>query len=134
MNLFDVFIFGIVNFCLIRGIFRGLIEEGVSLIGVIVGFFAAGYSYDEISKFLSYWITQDIYSMALGFFSVFLGIAILIKVLIPAIKYILGLEFISGVDTKRHSFISKIRGRRVRSRQNRTIQKGFLRKHRRQFC
>lgn len=98
MNLFDVLIFGIVNFCLIRGIFRGLIEEGVSLIGVILGFFSASYYYAEISEFLSYWISQNIYSMALGFFSVFLGIVILIKVLIPAIKYVLGLEFISGVD------------------------------------
>jgi hypothetical protein len=48
MNLFDVSILGFLNFCLINGISRGLIKEGVSLMGVIVGFWAACYYYDRI--------------------------------------------------------------------------------------
>jgi membrane protein required for colicin V production len=98
VNLFDVSILGIVSFCLVRGIFRGLIKEGVSLIGVIVGFCAASYYFAWIVGQLSNWISNEMYLRILGFLSIFLGIVIIINVLIPAIKYILGLEFIRGVD------------------------------------
>jgi uncharacterized membrane protein required for colicin V production len=61
MNLFDVSILGVVNFCLINGIFRGLINEGVSLTCVIVGFSAACYYYDGIAAILSTWICNEIF-------------------------------------------------------------------------
>ena len=98
MNLFDLSILGIVSFCLIRGIFRGLITESVSLIGVIVGFFAASYYFAWIAELLSNWISNQIYLRILGFLSILLGIVIIINVLIPAIKYLLGLEFMRAVD------------------------------------
>ena len=98
MNLFDVSILGIVSFCLIRGIFRGLINEGVSLIGVIAGFCAAGYYFAWIVGLLSNWISNEVFLRLLGFFSIFLAIVIVFNVLIPAIKYVLGLEFIRAVD------------------------------------
>lgn len=98
VNLFDVLILGILNFCLIKGIFRGLIKEGVSLIGVIAGFCAASYYYLLIVGIFSNWISNRAYLRMLGFLSVFIGIVIIINVLIPTIKYILGLDFIQGVD------------------------------------
>jgi len=42
MNALDVVIAVIVGFCLIRGIFRGLIKELSSIIGVFAGFYFAG--------------------------------------------------------------------------------------------
>ena len=98
MNLFDVLILGIVNFCLIRGILRGLIKEGVAFIGVFVGFCAASYHYAWIAELLSNWISNEIYFRILGFLSVFFGIVIITNVLIPTIKYMLGIDFIRGVD------------------------------------
>lgn len=98
MNLFDVLILGIINFCLIRGIFRGLIKEAVALIGVFVGFCAASYHYAWIAELLSNWISNEIYLRIIGFLSVFLGIVIITNMLIPTIKYILGLDFIRSVD------------------------------------
>jgi membrane protein required for colicin V production len=86
MNLFDVSILGVVNFCLINGIFRGLIKEGVSLIGVIVGFYAASYYSAWIAELLSTWISSEIYFRIIGFLIVFLGIAVITNVLIPMIK------------------------------------------------
>lgn len=98
MNMFDVLILGIVNFCLIKGIFQGLIKEGLSLIGVVVGFCAASYCSAWIAELLSSWISNEIYFRMLGFLILFLGIVIITNVFIPKIKYILGIDFIRGVD------------------------------------
>ena len=98
MNLFDIFILCIVTFCLIRGVFRGLIEEGVSLIGVIASFCAASYYYALVAEILFNWISSETYIRTLGFFTVFLGIVFITNVLIPPIKSILGIDFIRGVD------------------------------------
>ena len=95
MNLFDVSILGVVNFW-INGIFRGLIKEGISLVGVIVGCYAACYYYDRIAALLSIWISNEMYFRILGFLIVFLGIVIITNVLMPMIKYMVGLDFIWG--------------------------------------
>ncbi|MGD8765502.1 MAG: CvpA family protein [Desulfobacteraceae bacterium] len=110
MNLFNVLILGIVSFCLIRGIFRGLIKEAASLIGVIAGFCAASYYYAWIAELLSNWISNEIYLRILGFLSVFFGIVIIINVLIPTIKYMLGIEFIRVVDRSFGGGIGIIKG------------------------
>ena len=39
MNILDILIVVIVGFCLVRGIFRGIVKEITSIIGVFVGFF-----------------------------------------------------------------------------------------------
>jgi membrane protein required for colicin V production len=110
MNLFDVSILGVVNFCLINGIFRGLIKEGISLMGVIVGFCAAGYYYDRTAALLSIWISNEIYLSIIGFLIIFLGLVIITNVLIPVIKYVIGLDFITGVDRSFGGGIGIIKG------------------------
>jgi membrane protein required for colicin V production len=110
MNLFDVSILGVLNFCLINGIFRGLIKEGVSLMGVIVGFCAACYYYERIATLLSTWISNKIYFRITGFLSVFLGIVLITNVLMPVIRYVIGLDFISGVDRSFGGGIGIIKG------------------------
>ena len=109
-NLFDVSILGVVNFCLINGIFRGLIKEGVSFIGVIVGFCVASYYYAWIAALFSTWISNEIYLRIIGFLIVFLGIVIITNVLIPVIKYMVGLDFIWGVDRSFGGGIGIIKG------------------------
>jgi membrane protein required for colicin V production len=56
MNLFDLAIISTLCFCLIKGIFTGLIGELFSVTGVLAGFFAASTYYIEVAKPLSYWI------------------------------------------------------------------------------
>ena len=41
MNILDILIAVIVGFCLVRGIFRGIIKELTSIVGVVAGFFAS---------------------------------------------------------------------------------------------
>jgi membrane protein required for colicin V production len=110
VNLFDIFILCIVTFCLIRGVFRGLIKEGVSLIGLIAGFCAASYYYVLIAELLFNWISSETYFRTLGFFTVLLGIVIITNVLIPPIKSILGIDFIRGVDISIGAGVGIIKG------------------------
>ena len=61
MNVLDILIGVIVGFCLIRGIFRGLVKEITSIVGVFIGFYAAYTYYPVVAKWLSRLITNESY-------------------------------------------------------------------------
>lgn len=77
MNILDILIAVIVGFCLIRGIFRGIIKEVTSILGVFVGFFIAYNYYPVVAHFLSRFIVKpylNIVSFVLVFTVLFLGV------------------------------------------------------------
>jgi len=55
MNFFDIIVVVILGYCFIRGIFRGLIKELSSIVGVFGGFYAAYTYYMMVAKLLSKW-------------------------------------------------------------------------------
>ena len=61
MNLLDMLIIVILCFCMIRGIFRGLVNELFAIIGVLAGFYTAYTYYLKIAKPLSAWISNQAY-------------------------------------------------------------------------
>jgi membrane protein required for colicin V production len=71
MNILDILIAVIVGFCLIRGIFRGIIKELTSIVGVFVGFFVAFSYYPILAHFLSRWIVNKSFLNIVSFFLVF---------------------------------------------------------------
>ncbi|MBC8433364.1 MAG: CvpA family protein [Desulfobacterales bacterium] len=98
MNFFDITIIIILGFCLIRGVFRGLIKELSSIIGVLGGFYAAYSYYMVLARPLSRWISNDAYLNILSFSIIFCGILILISILGVVIKYVLNIAFLGWVD------------------------------------
>ncbi len=98
MNAFDIMILVIVAFCLIRGIFRGLIKELSSIIGVLGGFFAAFNYYSLAAGFLSRWVSNPAYLNILGFLILFFGVIIVVSILGVIIKYLLNIAFLGWVD------------------------------------
>jgi len=98
MNLFDILIIIILLYCLIRGIFRGLLKEMSSLVGVLGGYYAAYTYYDEVGKYLKKWITDPNYINILSFFLVFICVFLIISILGIIIKYILKIVFLGWVD------------------------------------
>jgi len=98
MNLFDILIITILLYCLIRGVFRGLLKEMSSLVGVLGGFYAAYSYYGEVGKYLKKWITDPNYINIISFFLVFISVFIIISVLGIIIKYILKIVFLGWVD------------------------------------
>ena len=98
MNKFDMLIIAILAFCVIRGIFRGLIKEMSSIIGVLAGFYAAYSYYTVIAKLLSRWISSAAYLNILSFLILFCGVFFIISILGVVIKYVLDIAFMGWVD------------------------------------
>ncbi len=98
MNLFDILIIIILLYCLVRGIFRGLLKEMSSLVGVLGGFYAAYTYYHEVGKLLNRWIADPNYVNILSFLLVFICVFLIISILGIIIKYILKIVFLGWVD------------------------------------
>ena len=98
MNLFDIIVVVILCYCVIRGIFRGLIKELFSLIGVLGGFYAAYTYYMVLAKPLSRWIANAGHLNILSFLIIFCFVFIIISILGIIIHYILNIAFLGWVD------------------------------------
>ena len=98
MNFLDIIIVIILGYCVIRGIFRGLIKELSSLIGVLGGFYAAFTYYPILAKILSKWITNTGYLNITSFFIIFCGIFLIISILGIIINYLLKIAFLGWTD------------------------------------
>ncbi len=88
----------ILCFCLIRGLFRGLIKEVSSIIGVLGAYYAAYTYYGAIAKILSRWIADATYLNIISFMVIFIVIFIIISMLGVVIKYLLNIAFLGWVD------------------------------------
>ena len=88
----------IVGFCLIRGIFRGLIKEISSIVGVLAGYYAAYTYYGYPAKLLSKWLSDAGYINLLSFFIIFCLVFLTISILGVIIKYLLSISFLGWID------------------------------------
>jgi len=98
LNLFDLAILSILCFCLIRGVFTGLIRELFSLTGVLIGFITASTFYLTISKFLSRWTLDASKIKIFSFLGIFIGSLIAMDIFGKFVKQLFKIEFNSGID------------------------------------
>jgi len=98
MNSFDIVVAVILGFCLIRGIFRGLVKEMASIIGVLAGFYAAYTYYPEMAGLLSRWIDNTIYLNITSFMVIFCLILIIISILGVVLKYLMSIAHLGWAD------------------------------------
>ena len=98
MNPFDISIIVILGYSLIRGLFRGLVKEISSIIGVFGGFYAAYTYYKTLAKLFSGLINDVSYLNILSFLIIFCGVLIVVSVLGVIIKYLLNIAFLGWVD------------------------------------
>jgi len=98
MNPFDILAAVIVCFCLIRGIFRGLIKEMASIIGVFAGYYAGYTYYPHLSRLLSKWLAKTAYVDIISFMILFSAVYILVSILGIIIKYFMRISFLGWVD------------------------------------
>ncbi len=72
MNILDIFILVILGFCLVRGVFRGIIKELTSIVGVFAGFYVAYNFYPLVARLISRFSTiNEAYLNIISFFLVF---------------------------------------------------------------
>jgi len=98
MNPFDIFIIIVLGYCIVRGLFRGLVKEASSVIGVLGGFYAAYSYYPKLAKLLSGLIVNPSYLNILSFLIIFCGVLIIISILGVVVKYLLNVAFLGWVD------------------------------------
>ena len=98
MNPFDIFIIIVLSYSIIRGLFRGLVKEVSSVIGVLGGFYAAYSYYPVAAKLLSGIVKDQSYLNILSFLIIFCGILIVISILGVVIKYLLNVAFLGWID------------------------------------
>jgi membrane protein required for colicin V production len=98
MNPFDILIIVILGYSLVRGLFRGLVKEISSIIGVLGGFYAAYTYYMLLAKLLSRLIHDVSYLNIVSFLIIFCGVLIIVSVLGVIIKYLLNVAFLGWVD------------------------------------
>jgi membrane protein required for colicin V production len=110
VNFFDIIVIVILGYCLIRGVFRGLIKELSSIIGVFGGFYAAFTYYPMLAKPLSKWITNSGYLNILSFLIIFCCVFTIISILGVIINYLLKIAFLSWLDRILGSVFGALKG------------------------
>ncbi len=98
MNPFDIFIIIVLGYSIIRGLFRGLVKEASSIIGVLGGFYAAYSYYPMVAKLLAGLIINTSYLKILSFLIIFCSVLIIISILGIVIKYLLNVAFLGWID------------------------------------
>ncbi len=98
MNPFDILISVILGYSLVRGLFRGLVKELSSIIGVLGGFYAAYTYYMVLARLLSGLIKDPVYLNILSFLIIFCLVLIFVSILGVIIKYLLNITFLGWVD------------------------------------
>ena len=98
MNPFDILMIVIMGYSLVRGLFRGMVKEISSVIGVFGGFYAAYTYYAFLAKWLSRLIHDVSYLNILSFLVIFCCVLIIVSVLGVIIKYLLNIAFLGWVD------------------------------------
>jgi membrane protein required for colicin V production len=98
MNLLDYALVAILGYCLVRGIFRGLIKELSSIVGVLGGFYAAYSYYPVVAGQLGRWITNAGYLNTVSFLLLFTVVYLLISIAGGVIKYLMNIAFLGWLD------------------------------------
>lgn len=91
-------IVAILAFCVIRGVFRGLVNELSSIVGVLAGFYAAYSYYVPMSKILLRWMADTAYANILSFLIIFCIVFLIVGVTGVVIKYALNIAFMGWFD------------------------------------
>jgi membrane protein required for colicin V production len=98
MNPFDILIVVILGYSLIRGLFRGLVKELSSIIGVLGGFYAAYTYYHLPAGLLSNLIKNSAYLNIFSFLIVFCVVLLIVNIIGVIIKYLMNIAFLGWVD------------------------------------
>lgn len=98
MNALDIITALIVGFCLIRGIFRGIIKELTSILGVFIGFYAAYFYYPLIARWFSDLIANRSYAHVISFFLIFVTVLLAVGFVGMILRHLLKAAALGWAD------------------------------------
>ncbi len=98
MNPFDILLAVIAVYCLVRGIFRGLVKEISSIIGVIGGFYAGYTFYPTLAGTIGKIFSNPAYARLVAFLLIFIGVYLAISICGVIIKYFMNIVYLGWID------------------------------------
>jgi len=98
VNALDIITALIVGFCLIRGVFRGIIKELTSILGVFIGFYAAYIYYPILARWLSDLIANRSYSHIISFFLIFVTVLLAVGFVGMILRHLLKAAALGWAD------------------------------------
>lgn len=110
MNILDYVLAVILGYCLVRGIFRGLVKELSSIVGVLGGFYAAYNYYPQVAAPLARWISNPGYLNILSFSILFIVICLLVSIAGAIIKYLMNIVYFGWADRIGGAIFGTVKG------------------------
>jgi membrane protein required for colicin V production len=98
MNPLDIFFIAVVAFFFFRGIFRGLVQEISSIVGLILGFFLANTYYMDFIPSVQRLISNPDYAAIVSYLLIFFGTMFAVLLLSVALRSLLRLAMLGWVD------------------------------------
>ncbi len=98
MNFLDIVLIGIVSLFLLRGFFRGLVQEILSLIAVILAVVLASRYHPLVAPHLKLYFTSEMTVSVLSYVLIFLATIIIFWLLAKFIKSILEISLLGWID------------------------------------
>lgn len=98
MNALDIIICIIISYCFVRGIFRGIVREFASIIGIFLGLFTAYAYYDFLAGKLACVIISAEYRNVAAFLLIFCAVMLFMGLLGTLIRRMLKAAFIGWLD------------------------------------
>ena len=106
----DYTLIAVFGYCLGRGVFRGLVKELSSIIGVLGGFYGAYSYYPLLAKPLANWITNPGYLNIISFLSLFVSIYLMVSFTGVVIKHLMNIAFLGWTDRVCGAFFGSLKG------------------------
>lgn len=110
MNPFDILVASIVGFCLVRGVFRGLVKEISSIVGAAAGYYAAYTYYPYPAKLFTKYLSFTAYSEIASFLLIFCMVFMVISMLGVILKYLLSISYLGWIDRVSGAAFGLIKG------------------------
>ncbi len=110
MNVLDYTLIAIFGYCLGRGVFRGLVKELSSIIGVLGGFYAAYTYYPLMAKALDGWISDPGYLNIFSFLLLFVVTYLTVSFTGVIIKHLMNIAFLGWTDRVCGALFGAIKG------------------------
>ena len=98
MNPFDMAIVVVLGYCIIRGIFRGLIREVASIAGLVAGFYVAYSYHPAVAPLFSKWMTEPAYQNIVSFILLFCIVFLVIVLSGMLLRVLIRLVLLGMVD------------------------------------
>ena len=109
MSTFDIVILSVVGLSLGFSFFKGMIREIFSLLAYFTGYFCANQFNVEVSVYLEQFITSKTTANIFGFFLVFIGVSIAVKLVGKLFKNLMAASGMSTFDRLVGAFLGVVK-------------------------